>query len=104
MEKDNKAKTIDAVLKINSSDEEVIEMAIGEEIYCLNFTKEDQSYLRDFFKKCIDELLKNPFVFEFKKDPSIKNEVLIKVASDYITDLNKELNNCIEEINRNSDE
>ena len=95
-------KKIDALLRLNSSNEEIIEISLSTKIYEINFTKDDQSYLRDFFKDCIDALLKDSFELEFKSDGSVKNAVIIKVAEEYINDLNSEIKNCITEINKNT--
>ena len=99
MENNSSIKKVDAVLKMNSKNEEIIEIQLN--VYSFNFTKEDQSYLRDFFKVCILELLKEEFEFVFKKDESIKNEIIIRVSQEYIDDLNKELKSCLNEINKN---
>lgn len=101
MENNSSIKKVDAVLKMNSKNEEIIEIQLNGNVYSFNFTKEDQSYLRDFFKVCILELLKEEFEFVFKKDESIKNEIIIRVSQEYIDDLNKELKSCLNEINKN---
>ncbi len=103
MENDDDIKKISATLKMNSSNEEGIEITLTKKTYFISFVKEDQSYLRDFFKDCIDELLNHTFEFEFQKDESIKNEIIIKVSEDYIRDLNKELASCAAEINKGSE-
>lgn len=100
MENNNMIKEVDAVLKMNEAGEEIIEIKLNGSTYSLNFTKEDQSYLRDFFKVCILELLKNEFELVLKKDDSVKNEIIVKVSEDYINDLNKELKICISEITK----
>ena len=101
MESAKEIKKVEAVLRLNERNEEVIEICIAGNTYNLNFTKENQSYLRDFFKACIAELLKQEFQFVFKKDDSVKNEIIIKISEEYINDLNKELNSCLLEINKN---
>lgn len=102
MENNNLIKQVDAVLKMNKAGEEIIEIMLNGSTYSLNFTKEDQSYLRDFFKVCILELLKNEFKLVLKKDDSVKNEIIIKVSEDYINELNKELKSCFSEITKNT--
>lgn len=104
MEKNNSIRKIDATLKMNSKNEEIIEIKLNDNVYSFNFTQEDQSYLRDFFKVCILELLNKEFEFTFKKDESVKNEIIIKVSQEYINDLNKELKSCIVEINKKANE
>ena len=97
-------KKVDATLKLNALNEEIIEIVLLSKTYEINFTKEDQSYLRDFFKACIESALTENFEFEFKEDLSVKNEIVIRVARSYINDLNKEMKNCLEEINKSEDE
>ena len=103
MESENKVKQITAVLKLNSSNEEIIEIPINGITYSLNFTKEDQTYLRDFFKVCINELFVNEFEFTLDVDDVVKNEIIIRVAKEYIHDLNNELKSCLAEINKKTD-
>ena len=100
MESESKVKQIITVLKLNSSNEEIIEIPFNGSTYSLNFTKEDQTYLRDFFKVCINELLVNEFEFTLNIDDAVKNEIIIRVAKEYIRDLNNELKSILAEINK----
>ena len=94
-------KEIEAVLKLNTRNEEVIEVVLNGIIYELNFTKEDQSYLRDFFKQTLEIALNDPFIFKFSNDGTVQNAIIIKVADEYIKELNTELANCLSEILQN---
>lgn len=104
MESIKQTEKVKAVLKLNANNEEVIEIILDEQAFQINFTKEDQSELRDFFKFCIEKLLKEPFELEYSQDSSIDNQLIIKVAKEYINDLNTEIKQCLEDIVNNTDE
>ena len=61
---------------------------------CKNETKidlssKDQSYLNQVFSELIDEMIKEPFQFEFKKNDNFMG--LNDICSDYIKILNNDL-------------
>lgn len=88
-----------AELKLNDKNNESIFFLVGDDEYILDFVAEDQSYLRNFFKRLLEETYSSDAVtIDYEVANSIKNETIKKVAKEYVVDLEKEINKCILEI------
>ena len=75
-----------------NDNKEVLYCRIDDNDYFLDFTNENQDYLRSFFNLIIHKLKYEKIQFVFDEDnSSIKNEMLISVSKEYINDLNTEI-------------
>jgi hypothetical protein len=75
----------------SKSDKEGLETVIDGSPYFIDFTDDNQTALRNFFLVVLRKLEKTKFHFGFKDSGSVKNEMLKKVASDYVDSLNNEI-------------
>jgi hypothetical protein len=89
---------IPLVLKLDADSKTVLEAAIENQTFDINFETEDQSNLRDFFSALLKAEEKKHFLFEARIDAAIKNETLKKVANEYTESLNNELSKILAEM------
>lgn len=82
---------IDFTLKKGDDGREIMECEIDGETYHLDFTSENQDYLRNFFMVAIRHLQKEKFHFQYNKAEDFTNTILEEVARDYVSRLNMEL-------------
>ena len=82
---------ITVTLRMNSEGNEVLRFDGAAEDLDINFTKSDQTSLRKLFRWLLDEQLKQRASLKLVKDPSVKNVTYQKVADDYISDLDAEI-------------
>lgn len=82
---------ITVTLCMNSEGNEVLRFDGAAEDLDINFTKSDQTSLRKLFRWLLDEQLKQRASLKLVKDPSVKNVTYQKVADDYISDLDAEI-------------
>lgn len=82
---------IDFTLKKSSDGREIMECEIDGIVYQLDFTSDNQDYLRGFFMAVIQHLQKEKFHFRYTKVDNFTNSILEEVANDYVTRLNMEL-------------
>ncbi len=82
---------IDFTLKKGDGGREIMECEIEGEVYRLDFTSENQDYLRSFFMAAIRHLQKERFHFQYNKADDFTNTILEEVARDYVSRLNMEL-------------
>ena len=93
--------SIDFTLKKNDDSHEILECKLDENTYQLDFTSDNQDYLRNFFMASIRHLQKERFHFRYVKEDGFSNAILEEVASDYVAHLNMELDsvfNGLEEL------
>ena len=83
--------SIDFTLKRNDDGCEIMECIIDGNTFQLDFTSENQDYLRGFFMAAIRHLQKERFHFQYNKADDFTNAILEEVARDYISRLNSEL-------------
>lgn len=97
---DNKI-IIDFCLK-KSNDAEKLEAIIDNNNYCLDFTSDNQSNLREFFFVVLKKMQKENKLIEFKyvKAPDFNNQLFETVALDYVNGLNNEIKIVFDEINK----
>ncbi len=94
--------SIDFVLKRSDDGREIMECVLEDSIFQLDFTSENQDYLRSFFMAAIRHLQKEKYHFNYVKAEGFSNTILEEVASDYVTHLNMELDSVfggLEELN-----
>ena len=94
--------SIDFTLKRNDDGCEIMECKIDGNTFQLDFTSENQDYLRGFFMAAIRHLRKEKFHFRYTKEEDFANTILEEVARDYISRLNMELDSVfggLEELN-----
>ncbi len=94
--------SIDFILKKDEAGHEIMECEIDGSSYQLDFTSENQDYLRGFFMAAIRHLQKEKFHFRYTKEEDFANTILEEVARDYISRLNMELDSVfggLEELN-----
>lgn len=90
-------KIIKAILKHKDKDDtDVIELEFDNVIE-INLSKNEQSNLSEVFSNMLKIALAEKFNFELNIDESSNNKIIIEIASGYIEELNKELNNLYEE-------
>lgn len=89
---------IEIILTKNENNEECLKTIVNKNKFEINFSSDDQKDLRNLFLNCFIEGEINHFKFILKKDGCVKNTIIEKVASDYIEQLNIELNNVFENI------
>lgn len=82
---------ITVTLRMNSEGNEVLRFDGAAEDLDIDFTKSDQTSLRKLFRWLLDEQLKQRASLKLVKDPSVKNVTYQKVADDYISDLDAEI-------------
>ena len=82
---------ITVTLRMNSEGNEVLRFDGAAEDLDINFTKSDQTSLRKLFRWLLDEQLKQRASLKLVKDPSVKHVTYQKVADDYISDLDAEI-------------
>ena len=86
---------IDFTLKKSDDGREIMECEIDGNTYQLDFTTENQDYLRSFFMAAIRHLQKEKFHFKYKKADGFINTILEEVARDYVSRLNMELDSVL---------
>ena len=82
---------IDFTLKTGDDGCEIMECEIDGNTFQLDFTSENQDYLRFFFMAAIRHLQKEKFQFQYNKADGFTNTILEEVARDYVSRLNMEL-------------
>ena len=87
---------IDFTLKKGDDNHEIMDCEIEGDVYRLDFTTENQDYLRGFFMAAIRHLQKEKFHFRYVKSEDFTNIILEEVAKDYISRLNMELDSVTE--------
>ena len=83
--------SIDFILKKSSDNREIMECRLNDNTYELDFTSDNQDYLRSFFMAVISKLQTEKFCFKYVKDENFSNTILEEVANDYVSHLNMEL-------------
>ena len=83
--------SIDFILKKGDEGREVMECVFEDTTFQLDFTSDNQEYLRRFFMAAIRRLQKEKYHFKYVKADNFSNTILEEVASDYVTHLNMEL-------------
>ena len=94
--------SIDFILKRSDDGREIMECVLEESVFQLDFTSDNQDYLRSFFMAAIRRLQKEKFNFKYDKAEDFSNTILEEVASDYVARLNEELDSVyggLEELN-----
>lgn len=94
--------SIDFILKRSDDGREIMECVLEESVFQLDFTSDNQEYLRSFFMAAIRHLQKEKYHFKYVKAEDFSNTILEEVASDYVTHLNMELDSVfggLEELN-----
>ena len=66
--------------------------------YQLDFTSDNQDYLRSFFMAAIRHLKIEKFHFKYLKSDEFSNTILEEVAGDYVSRLNMELDSVFDGI------
>lgn len=92
------SKIINIELKKGQTNNEILETEINNETFILDFTSTDQTNLRKFFAVCLEELSKNQFIFHLIDNNIVEDSIIKKTATEYITELNQELQNCYKKI------
>ena len=82
---------ITVTLRMNSKGREVLHFDGAAEDLDIDFTKSDQTSLRKLFCWLLDEQVKRRAKLKLVKDPSVKNATYQKVAEDYVSDLDAEI-------------
>ena len=83
--------SIDFILKKSDDGREIMECELEDTLFQLDFTSDNQDYLRGFFMTAIRCLQKGKYRFRYSKDVGFSNTILEEVASDYVNQLNMEL-------------
>lgn len=83
--------SIDFILKKNDDGSEIMTCDLDGNTYQLDFTSENQDYLRGFFMAVIRHLQKERIHFKYMKTDDFSNILLEEVAKDYVSNLNKEI-------------
>ena len=83
--------TIAVTLCMNSGGNEILRFDGAPEELDIDFTRSDQTSLRKLFRWLLDKQLKQRAKLKLVKEASVKNPTYQKVAEDYISDLNAEL-------------
>ena len=83
--------SIDFILKKSDDGREIMECELEDTLFQLDFTSDNQDYLRGFFMTAIRLLQKEKFRFRYVKDVAFSNTILEEVADDYVKQLNMEL-------------
>ena len=94
--------SIDFILKKSDEGREIMECELEDTLFQLDFTSDNQDYLRGFFMTAIRHLQKGKYRFRYVKDVGFSNTILEEVASDYVNQLNLELQSVaagLEELN-----
>ena len=94
--------SIDFILKRSGDGREIMECVLEESVFQLDFTSDNQEYLRSFFMAAIRHLQKEKYRFKYVKEEDFSNTILEEVASDYVARLNMELDSVyggLEELN-----
>lgn len=89
--------TVDFILK-KVDGKEQISCNLNKNVYSIDFTSNDQSKLRDFFLIVLKKLESGKFHFKYVKDSDFSNSIFEKVAEEYISGLNKEIDSIYTEI------
>ena len=82
---------IEMIFEKDDSDNEVLTCQIDDKQFVIDFTKDDQAYLKIFFLTVIKELKKNKFHFKLNESKNLNNVLLLEVSREYINDLNAEI-------------
>lgn len=82
---------IEMLLKKDNNGNEILSCQINEKQFSIDFTEEDQAYLKQFFMTIIKELKNNKIHFVLNEIGSLNNELLLNVSKEYINDLNCEI-------------
>ena len=94
--------SINFILKKNDDGREVMECVFEDVTFQLDFTSDNQEYLRSFFMAAIRHLQREKYHFNYVKVDCFSNTSLEEVARDYVTRLNMELDSVyggLEELN-----
>lgn len=89
---------LEMTLKLNSSNEEVLECLVDGVTYSLNFASDNQNSLRKFFLVVLNKAKTCDLEFDYKKDSSFNNAIFETVSQEYIAGLNSEIKSIREEI------
>lgn len=105
METTDNVAEIDFVLRIENS-KEILSCDLDKINYSIDFTSKDQSKLREFFLAVLNKERNGKFHFKYVKDSSFSNLMIEKVASEYVTALNNEIDSIyiqiVDEIEKES--
>lgn len=82
---------ITVTLRMNSEGNEILHFEGAPEELDIDFVNSDQTSLRKLFRWLLDEQLKQRFSLKLEIDSSVKNVTYKKVAEDYVSDLNTEI-------------